>query len=199
VPASEIAYELDALLAAIRSSIDFSARVLGLHLGMDRRISVTKVLNVVKTTPNHPFSFLLGWASWIGSIKRYRDECTHYRALRLQTGYEAIQRHGVLASTLRPVVIPLVHGNDQPETRMDQIMYYPLEYPVGLDRSHGSTTVRAQDGTIERFEHSVEYTPADGYILVEQFSSRNVRRLENFLTAVLTEASKAKFTFQPST
>ena len=70
---------------------------------------------------------------------------------------------------------------------------------VGLNRSESSVTVKTFDGTMQRFEHSVEYTPADGYILVEQFSAIHVRNLKKFLTAVFKGASAAKFSFQSGT
>jgi hypothetical protein len=45
----------------------------------------------------------------------------------------------------------------------------------------------------------VEYMPADGYILVEQFSATHVRKLQRFLTAVFKGASAANFSFQSGT
>lgn len=199
VPASDLAYELDALLAAIRSSIDFGGRILALHLGMDKKTSISEVLKLVKKSPNPPFAFLLEWAPWIEDVREYRDQCTHYRTLRLHTGYEAIHRNGVLTWALRPAVIPKAHGHDRPDTRRDRMMEDQIEDPVGLNRSASSMSVKAPDGTVLQFEHSVEYMPADGYILVEQFSSQHVRHLQGFLTAVFEGASAAKFSFQSGT
>ena len=199
LPAGDIAHELDALLAAIRSSIDFGGRVLGLHLGMDRKTSITKVVKAAKNPANHPFAFLLAWEPWIVEIQHYRDECTHYRTLRLQTGYEAVYRHGVLAWSLRPVVIPKRHGHDRPDTRMDRMMEDPVKDPVGLNRLERSMVAKATDGTILTVEHSLEYVPAEGYIRVEQFSARHVRKLERFLAAVFKDAAAANFMFQSGT
>jgi hypothetical protein len=41
----EIVFEIDAFLAASRASIDFGGTVLALHLGMNRRTSISKVLS----------------------------------------------------------------------------------------------------------------------------------------------------------
>jgi hypothetical protein len=71
--------------------------------------------------------------------------------------------------------------------------------PVGLNRSESSMEVKAIDGTILRFEHSLECMPSDGYILVEQFSAKHVRKLQRFLAAVFKKASAAKFMFQSGT
>lgn len=194
--ASDFAYEVDALLSAIRSSIDFGGRILALHLGMDKRTSISDVLKLVKKSANHPFAFLLAWVPWIEEVKHYRDQCTHYRTLRLHTGYEAVQRNAVLAWALRPVVIPRVHGHDRPDTRMGRMMEDPLKDPVGLNRAASSMEVKTLDGTILESAHSVEYLPADGYILVEQFSAKHVRKLRRFLTTVLKGVPAANFSFQ---
>jgi hypothetical protein len=199
VPAIDIAYELDALLSAIRSSIDFGGRVLGLHLGMDHKTSITKVLNVVKKASSHPFAFLLSWEPWIEGVQHYRDECTHYRTLHLQTGYETIHSNGATAWAVRPVVIPECHGDDRPDTRMDRMMEDPVKEFVGLNRSESRIAIKAIGGTIPQFEHSLEYIPADGYILVEQFSTEHVRKLHRFLAAVFEKAATAKFRFQSGT
>ncbi len=43
-PILEVAYEVDAFLAAARAGIDFGGTVLALHLGMNRRTSITDLL-----------------------------------------------------------------------------------------------------------------------------------------------------------
>ena len=79
----EIAFGIDAFLAAARAGIDFGGTILALHLGMNRRTSISKVLEFLKKAPKPPFAFLLPWVPRIENLKAYRDECVHYRALRL--------------------------------------------------------------------------------------------------------------------
>lgn len=55
----EIAFELDAFLAASRASIDFGGGVLALHLGMNRRTSISKVLDTLTKASKPPFALLL--------------------------------------------------------------------------------------------------------------------------------------------
>ena len=86
----EIAFEIDAFLAASRAAIDFGGAVLALHTGMGKRTGITTFLEVIKKAkkPIFPFLVRLGMP-WIEALKAYRDECVHYRALRMQTGYES--------------------------------------------------------------------------------------------------------------
>jgi hypothetical protein len=82
----EIAFEIDAFLAAARAAIDFGGTIVALHLGMHGRTSITRVLESIKKAPKSFFALLLAWTAWIEILKRFRDECVHYRALRTQTG-----------------------------------------------------------------------------------------------------------------
>lgn len=84
----EIAYELDAFLAAARSCIDFISGMLALHIkGMHRRTSITSLLKTATADPTGPFSGLLTkWREWIELLKEYRDECVHYRTIHMTGG-----------------------------------------------------------------------------------------------------------------
>ncbi len=57
----EITFEIDDFLAASRASVDFGGTVFALHLGMNRRTSITKVLESLAKAPEPPFAFLLAW------------------------------------------------------------------------------------------------------------------------------------------
>jgi hypothetical protein len=183
----EIAFEIDAFLAAARASIDFGGTVLALHLGMNRRTSISKVLDFLKKAPKPPFAFLLPWAPWIESLKAYRDECVHYRALRTQTGYRAVRREGALALAVMPFVIPQEIGEDQPDTRAERYGMYrdDEDLPGGLDKRESWGEVTMGDGSTHVLEISLSYSPATGYI-----------RVEEFLVRVFEEALSAKFMLQ---
>ena len=193
----EIAFEIDAFLAASRASIDFGGSVLALHLGMNRRTSISKVLEFLTKTPKPPFAFLLAWTSWIESLKTYRDECVHYRALRTQTGYEAVRRQGVLAIAILPFVIPKVIGQDQPDTRAERFgLYRDHAHPEGLDKHESWGEVTMDDRTTQVLEHSITYSPANGYVRVEEFCAEHLDNLREFLASVFEECLVAKLTLQ---
>jgi hypothetical protein len=193
----EIAFEIDSFLAATRASIDFGGTVLALHLGMNRRTSISKVLEFVTKAAKPPFAFLLAWKSWIESLKTYRDECVHYRALRTQTGYEAVQRKGLFAVAILPFVIPKVIGQDQPDTRAQRFgLYRDHALPEGLDKQESLGEITMDDGTTRVMEHSICYSPANGYVRVEVFCAQHLDKLREFLVSVLEECLAAKFTLQ---
>ena len=194
----EIAFETDAFLAAARASIDFGGTVLALHLGMNRRTSISKVLDFLKKAPKPPFAFLLAWAPWIESLKAYRDECVHYRALRTQTGYKAVRRKGALAMAILPFVIPQEIGEDHPDTRAERYGMYrdDEDLPEGLNKRECWGEVTMGDGSTQVREHSISYSPATGYIRVEEFCAQYLDKLREFLVHVFEEALTAKFTLQ---
>jgi hypothetical protein len=92
----QIAFELDAFLAATRACVDFVSAMLALHIkGMNRRTGSTRLLKKAETDPTAPFSRLLKkWKKWIEEIKEYRDECIHYQTLYMSGGYEIESRGG---------------------------------------------------------------------------------------------------------
>jgi hypothetical protein len=191
----EIAFEVEAFLAATRSCIDFGGSLLALHLGMNRRTSITKILDFVNSKSSPPFGFLPSWAPWIESVKEYRDECVHFRTLRTQTGYETVRRNGVVARAIRPLVIPEIPSGDSPDTRLMRMLSLENELPVGLNRFESSGSV-SRNGVLQRIGHSINYEPARGYMRVEDFSGRNLAKLCEFLVELFDETLAAKFTRQ---
>jgi hypothetical protein len=196
--AQEIAFEIDAFLAAARASIDLGGAVLALHLGMNRRTSIIEVLKSIKKAPKSPFAILLEWAPWIEVLKKYRDECVHYRALRTQTGYEAVRRKGVLAVAILPLVIPQEIRHDQLDTRAVRFGMYSDDdsLPEGLDKSESWGEATMADGSTQVLGHSISYSPSGGYIRVEEFCAQHIEKLREFLVHVFEETPKAKFKFQ---
>ena len=194
----EVAFEIDAFLAAARASIDFGGTLIALHLGMNRRTSISKVLDFLNKTPKAAFASLLLRAPWIESLKAYRDECVHYRALRTQTGYEAVRLKGALAIAILPVVVPQEIGEDQPDTRAERYgMHRDDEgLPEGLDKSECWGEVTMGDGGAHVLEHSICYSPAAGYVRVEEFCAQHLDKLREFLVHAFEEALTAKFTLQ---
>ena len=197
----EIAFEIDALLAAARASIDFGGNVVARHLvGMDGRTGIKPVLKSIKKAPNSFFSFLLGWEAWIESLKKYRDECVHYRALRTQTGYEAVSRNGVLATAILPFVVPQEIGHDRPDTRVARSgMDRPDDEDhlvEGLERSESCGWISIDGGPKRVTDFSISYSPASGYVPVEDFCAQHLEKLREFLVRIFKETPKAKFEFQ---
>jgi len=115
----EIAFELDAFLAASRSCIDFISGMLALHIkGMNRRTSITSLLQMANKNPVAPFSgLLIKWQKWIEQLKEYRDECVHYQTIYMSGDFEIESRHGKKVTTVIPVLVPKEILPDKPTTR----------------------------------------------------------------------------------
>ena len=193
-----IAFEIDAFLAAARASIDFGGTLVALYLGMHGRTSITRVLESLQKAPKSLFAFLLRWVAWIEVLKRYRDECVHYRALRTQTGYEAVRRKGVLAVAILPFVIPQEIGHDQPDTRAARFgVGRDEDYLVaGPDKHENWGEATMHDGSTRVLEYSISYSPAIGYVPVQDFCSQHLEKLRKFLVQIFEETLKSKFKFE---
>lgn len=194
-PTLEVAYEVDAFLTAARACIDFGGSVLALHLGMNRRTSIAELLKSQAKKTKPPFAFLLAWAPWIEDLKKYRDECVHYRTLRAYSGYEAVRKKGSVAFATIPFVVPRQVRPDEPDTR-ELRMFEMDNDPDGLDKIEDWTDLTRGDGSVEVLGHSIRYEPSDGYMRVEEFCSRHLDKLREFLVRVFEEALAADFKFQ---
>ena len=115
----QIAFELDAFLAATRASIDFVSAMLALHVkGMNRRTGSTRLLKKLETNPTSPFRRLFKeWQEWIEEVKEYRDECIHYQTIYMSGGYQIESRCGKNVATIIPVLVPQKILPDRPTTR----------------------------------------------------------------------------------
>ena len=95
------------------------------------------------------------------------------------------------------VVIPKVIGQDQPDTRAERFgLYRDQALPEGLDKQESWGEVTMDDGTTEVMEHSISYSPAKGYVRVEEFCAEHLDELREFLVSVFEECLVAKFTLQ---
>lgn len=200
-PVSEVAYEIDAFLASARASVDFSANIIALHLGMNRRTGVTTVLDCLEKTPNSPFTFVLRERAWITVLKTYRDECVHFRTLRARIGYEAVRSMDVAAETTIPFVVSegISPYDDQPDTRARRAFQFAMGedfFPAGLSRTESRGSSTAQDGTEILFQHSIRYETVPGYLPADEFCRHHLDRLRKFTAYLLKQVPKVGFVLQ---
>jgi hypothetical protein len=97
---------------------------------------------------------------------------------------QAVRRKGVLAVAILPFVIPKVIGQAQPDTHAERFgLYRDHGLPEGLDKQEGWGEVNMDDGTTQVTEHSISYSPANGYIRVEEFCAEHLDSLREFLVS----------------
>jgi hypothetical protein len=70
------------------------------------------------------------------------------------------------------------------------------DLPKGLDKRECWGEVAMGDGSTQVLEHSISYSPATGYIRVEEFCAQHRDKLRGFLVSVFEEALTARFTRQ---
>jgi hypothetical protein len=116
----EHSFDLTSFLAAATAAIDFGGTGLALHLGMNRGTSITNLLKGQAKMTQPPFAFLSSWVPWIEDLKKYRDECVHYRTLRAYSGYVAVRTKGSTAYATMPFVVPQQVRQDKVDTRMSR-------------------------------------------------------------------------------
>ena len=191
----EIAFEVDAFLAAARSCLDFAANILARHLGMHPKTSISDILGALKKAKQPAFPFLTTWQPWIDRLKKYRDECVHYRTLRAQAGHEAVYKEGSIAQTSIPVVLREEIGKDEPDTRAMRMFAADADLPVGLDRTESWGGATFPDGTDYMFQHEISYETAPGYIHVEKFCEQHLAQLQQFLVELLAEITLVQNSF----
>jgi hypothetical protein len=192
-----IVYELDAFLAAARSCVDFIAGMLAMHLGMDRKTGITKLLKRTERKPTAAFSrMLLQWKDWIELVKEYRDECVHYRAIEATGGHEIDISDGKKVLNIIPVLVPERILPDKPTFGMPGAGRYlaHLRQSVGIAGIPpvGSEGPVAEAATkfLEMMEPVQE---GDGYIRVERFCQLHLDKLHQFVSDAFDEVLPLKF------
>jgi hypothetical protein len=193
----EIAYELDAFLAAARGCIDFISGMLSLHLqGMKRRTSITRLLERAEREPTASFSSLLTrWKEWIELVKEYRDECIHYRAIEATGGFKVDIRDGDKVATIIPVLVPEGVLPDRPTTCNPGAGRFlgEIHQSVGIagvpPHAEGPLSESAKK-IIEMMEPIQE---GNGYIRVELFCRQHLERLHQFVSESFDEVLALKF------
>jgi hypothetical protein len=192
----KIAYELDAFLAAARGCIDFIAGMLSLHLRMDRKTSITKLLKRAEREPAASFSSLLTRRKeWIELVKEYRDECIHYRAIEATGGFQLDVKDGEKILTIIPVLVPVSVPPDKP-TRGNP---GASRFLTGIHHFVGIAGVPPHvDGPLsasaEKIVEMMEpIQDGNGYIRVELFCQQHLETLHQFVSESFDEVLTLKF------
>lgn len=181
---NQIAYELDAFLAAGRACIDFVASMFALYVGMNRRTGVTKLLKM-HGNPGFPFGVLLSkWQKWIEDIKEYRDECIHYRTIRMTGGYKVVSKGQKIVSAVIPVVVAETVQPDVPDTRRNRMGALADVVEISGISVEMSNCVRitGNDGNEEVTDLEINFMPTLGYVPVEKFSEQHLANLQQFVS-----------------
>lgn len=190
LPASVIAFEVEAFLGACRAAVDHLAYLMAHFIaGWQKPRSVTKLLKAAGKADGFPFgSVLEAHGPWINSLKHYRDSLTHWRALRCQGGYEVYVKGGAAGAAVMPVVIPGKPEKDTPDTRATRAVE-----GANLDWHEQESVLIDDDGEVQHLEWKKGFTPSRGYVDVEEFCSEHLDKLNRLAVDVLSAIRTARF------
>lgn len=193
-PVEPIAYEIEALLAAVRSSIDFTAQALAMFLkGVGRVRSVTTLRELAEKHASEPFAPLIKkWDPWIELLKDYRDKFTHYRTLRGESGYRITRKGDEVFATAIPFVIPeRPPEKDVPDTRARRAENG--DHSNGLVFTESTGEAHLPDGSRMLLHFAEEWAPATGFIEATDFCEKHLASLRQFIAEALHEMKATKF------
>lgn len=197
VEKDQIAFELDAFLAATRACVDFVSAMLALHFkGMNRRTGSTRLLKKLETNPTAPFNRLLEkWKEWIEEVKEYRDECIHYQTIYVSGGYEVESRDGKNVATIIPVLVPKKILPDKPTTRTGRnaVMLVDIHKDIGIEGVPPHATGPLSDAAKKVMEILAEFKRDEGYVPVEDFCGQHLEKLHQFVSESFREVLPLKF------
>ena len=192
----QIAFELDAFLAAARSCIDFVSWMIALHIeGMHRRTGSTRLLKKVGTDSAAPFGGLLTkWHEWIDQVKRYRDECIHYQTIYMSGGYEIELRKGKKVMTIVPVLVPKEILPDKPTTRTGRnvMMLVDMHKNIGIQGVPPHAKGPLSDAATKIMNVLAGFKQGN-YVPVEDFCSQHLEKLHQFVSESFQEVLALKF------
>jgi hypothetical protein len=189
--ANEFAYELSAFFAALRSSIDFIAKLCALHLKGAQADSISNFLkwidqgktgSILKVVAKHQ--------KWLRSIRDYRDYVVHRLVILTQIGGQKEWKYGEWHNVRYPVVVPSTTPKHVPDTRQSRAMASPEDF---FDVMTSHSTATGPDGTLLKRDYDVKIFPSSGYIEIDDLMDRELKAFEDFFIAVLTTLKRLKF------
>jgi hypothetical protein len=192
----KIAFELDAFLAAARSSIDFISGMLSLHFkGMNRRTGSTRLLERLGKGSVTPFRELLKWKVWIEQVKEYRDEFVHYQTMYMSGGYEIESRGRKKIARIVPVLVPREIPADKPTTRggRNLMALVDIHKNIGIQGIPPHDKGPLSEATKKVTEMLAEFKGESAYLPVEDFSAQHLKNLHQFVSESFQSLLARKF------
>jgi hypothetical protein len=194
--ANEFAFELCAFLAAIRSAIDFLARVCAAHSkGHDDTTSITTFLKALKNGKKGPLLGVIGkHKGWLEHLQSYRDYLVHRLVISTNAGGQRTWKNGVLSTTIYPVIVPTETPKHVPDTRRARLMEEPA---MNFNVATSEAVAIFPDGTRTILENTTAISPGSGYIRIEDLMKREMEAFELFFHDFIDAVISLKFEWAP--
>jgi hypothetical protein len=193
--ANEFGHELAAFFAAVRSTVDFLARVSATHLKGVQTDTVTTLLGMAKNKTSRILKVIADNADWLCWLRDYRDHLVHRLVVATASGGKIQWKHGQGLVSSYPVIVPADIPNHVPDTRRARALFDPSGFFNEL-RSEGVVTY--SDGKEKVLERTVKYLPTEGHIEIEKLMHRELKKLEEFFHDVIRVLAKLDFQIDPA-
>jgi len=191
---NELAFELCAFFAALRSGVDFLVVVCVQHIKeAQQATSVSTLLKLIaKGKKGLILDVISEDAEWLLWIRDYRDHLVHRLVIRTTGGGQVQWEGDKVVTTPYPIVVPSDTPKHLSDTRRARMLDEPEHrFTVAASKSF----VTDANGTTRLIDHSIEIDPAEGYIRIEDLMKREVAAFERFFVRII--GALIKLDFQP--
>lgn len=185
-PANEFMYELAAFFAAVRSGIDFLARLCIEHTKQMHGVeSISKFLAMAKEgRSGATVDVIAKHAVWLMHLRDYRDHLVHFLTITAPIGAGRVWKYGKWKSSLLPVMVPTENPKFVADTRMRRLMEDEDNLP-GFSVSTMEMWAAGPNGELIDGKHSVAYLPGIGFERIELQMKHELKMFEAFYSDVL--------------
>ncbi len=191
-PSNDCAHELVAFLAALRSGLDFLTMAASRSLPGTTAHSIHTLMKMAGKGQSAPvLAVVAKHLAWLTQLKDYRDEVVHRLVVQQPVTGWKVSHNGKSSTAILPVVVPKSIPKLILDTRRSRMM--DAELPLGLDMYESTGAVTYADGTEKIFEHTIRYSPADGYMPIDKFMRDHLKAYDAFLNDVFVVLAKPKF------
>lgn len=192
---NDYAHELAAFCAAVRSAMDFLAKVMGEHTKAVKINSIQQYVGWAEEGRRSPtVDVVAAHAKWLAHIRDYRDYLVHRLVLNTMSGYQHSYKDGKWTTTIHPISVPSDTPTHVPDTRKARA-YDDPEHRFEYESSRGTYT--DEKGNLTVFEDTLVVRPARGDMHIQDMMDRELKAFEAFFRAVIEVL--IKLDFQPST
>lgn len=191
--AHEFVHELSAFLAALRSGVDFVARIAMRSLPGINGDSISAIIKAATKGVSGPIlDEVMQNLDWLSDLKDYRDEIVHRLVVQAPVAGWHVSHHGKTSTQTMPIIVPQhAPKNLVPDTRAARMMDQETPDGLSLSKRHGS--VNYSDGTTEVVDHSIEYVITEDFVEIEEFMSQHLLNYDGFVKTMLNELIALNF------
>lgn len=189
----EYCYELSAFLAALRSALDFLAKVVAFSIPEMQQVD--SISSFIKKVDDGESGFFLddlkAHLEWVLEVREYRDEVVHRSVMDSpNTGWH-VSHKGKSSVSVLPILIPRHKPVFVFDTRRSRC--HDMELPVGFYKSETHGAITYNDGSVEVLEHTEEYLPTDDYVEIDVFMEQHLQAFDDFFDKVLNTILDSNF------